>query len=109
MSEKFPPWDDETKEVKFQEFDEKQFPSWVEQGKNLKRSVDGVIRAVVSNRETLLVPDHIKNERLEICSTCEWISKNKSRCKSCGCILKIKTSFAIDACPEGKWGEWENK
>lgn len=108
MSEKFPPWDDETKEIKFQKFDEKRFPSFFEQGKNLTRSVNGIIRAV-SNRETLIVPNDIKNERLEICSTCEWISKNKSRCKSCGCILKMKTSLAVSSCPEGKWGEWENK
>lgn len=47
--------------------------------------------------------------RLEICSTCEWHSKNHDskrpddHCTKCGCTLIAKTKCLSCACPLKKW------
>ena len=48
----------------------------------------------------------LKEERLAICSTCEFGEKEitlTSRCKNCGCFLKAKASCTDCSCPLGKW------
>ena len=41
--------------------------------------------------------------RLKICQACEFFKKNGSRCKKCGCFMKIKTTLEMAKCPVGKW------
>ena len=43
------------------------------------------------------------NERRNICSECEYLDKEKNRCKKCGCMLRAKTAFKGTSCPIGKW------
>jgi transcription elongation factor Elf1 len=49
------------------------------------------------------VPDEVAHERLSICSLCEHFEKDSVRCKICGCYLNIKTKWASESCPIGKW------
>jgi hypothetical protein len=41
-------------------------------------------------------------ERLTICSTCEFIVNNES-CSKCSCLLQNRTKYVEMFCPEGKW------
>ena len=49
------------------------------------------------------------NERWSICISCEYIDKEKSQCKLCGCNLNTKKIFmnklawADQECPAEKW------
>lgn len=48
----------------------------------------------------------LSDVRLEICRACEHLTKRPlgiERCKVCHCILKVKTLFKSQHCPEGKW------
>jgi len=53
------------------------------------------------------VSQKTKQQRLEICESCELFIKKVSMCKSCGCYMPAKAMFAISECPEGKWLENE--
>ena len=41
--------------------------------------------------------------RLSICRSCDFFQKDSQRCLKCGCYVNIKTSWASESCPEGKW------
>lgn len=68
----------------------------------LKDRIDSItkLKGAVPNP---LAPDDIKDARLKICNSCEFLFTPTSQCKKCGCFVKIKTSFAIFECPIGKW------
>ena len=58
----------------------------------------------VSNGLRQVSPE-IKESRLEICKGCEFFKSGENpSCNKCGCFLNIKTSWASEACPAGKWG-----
>jgi len=85
---------------------EKQYPSLPEQGKNLaKFSFDLIKNALQTG--ALIVSAEVQAQRLEICKSCEWYDDNneQSKCKKCGCFVIPKVTFAIDSCPENKWGQ----
>ena len=93
--------------------EEIKFPSLIEQGKNLAKSVAGVAKNAI-NGKSIFVPEDIKKARLKKCSKCEWLYKSSvdesyMKCMACGCPLLKKTSVASAECPKGKWGTWENK
>lgn len=48
-------------------------------------------------------PEEIAEYRLKICQGCEFFKKNGSRCKKCGCFMKLKTLIEKSRCPIGKW------
>ncbi len=49
------------------------------------------------------VDENTKIQRLEICKTCEKLNSITYQCNECGCFLPIKTSWATERCPLGKW------
>ena len=49
------------------------------------------------------VSQKVRKERLAICATCEFFVKQITTCKSCGCYMPAKVTFAVAECPEGKW------
>lgn len=51
------------------------------------------------------VSDDVQKERMSICRSCEFFDKSKITCLKCGCYLNIKTKWASESCPEGKWKE----
>lgn len=47
--------------------------------------------------------DTQKQERLNICESCDSMNKDNKTCNECGCYLDIKTGWATESCPLGKW------
>ena len=56
--------------------------------------------------------EHVSNERLAICNSCEEHSSNKknyktmridAHCTECGCTLSAKTKCLTCECPLKKW------
>ena len=82
--------------------EEKQYPSLFEQGKNLAAFSFEVVKNAMTGG-ALFVSDKIKNERMEICKSCEFYDEKENKCIECGCLLEYKTQFALDSCPKQKW------
>lgn len=49
------------------------------------------------------VDQEIKTQRLDICKQCEHFKNSTYQCDQCGCFLMIKTGWATEKCPIGKW------
>lgn len=49
------------------------------------------------------VDSETKNNRLNICKTCEHYNDSLIKCNSCGCFLLIKAAWASEDCPLKKW------
>lgn len=47
--------------------------------------------------------------RMSICEPCEFYDKESVRCNYCGCFLRIKTQWASEKCPIGKWNSESEK
>jgi len=41
--------------------------------------------------------------RLNICQQCPWLDKRLTKCRKCGCHMKLKSTLEKAFCPEGKW------
>lgn len=53
-----------------------------------------------------------KNQRLEICNSCEFFDTLRKRCFRCGCFVNIKAQYWDEICPLNSWpmfSEKENK
>lgn len=82
--------------------DEKQYPSFLEQGKNLADfSFELIKRAMMG--EALMVSEKVQEERMTVCRSCEFYDGSQNRCTQCGCWLEQKTKFSLDSCPLQKW------
>lgn len=53
------------------------------------------------------VSELVRKERLDICNSCELLNKSLNTCKSCGCFMPAKATFANSTCPENKWDKAE--
>ena len=93
--------------------EEKQYPSHLQQGKNLAKFAWEIIKKTMENEESLTVSDEIFEQRLSICKQCEYYDPSQTRCKHCGCWLGQKARWALDSCPIDKWSEsadtWVNQ
>jgi hypothetical protein len=92
--------------------DNKSYPSFQQQGKNLATFAFDLVKSSFRSGALFVSPE-IKKERLDICKTCEWYDSEQVRCKHCGCMLEHKAGFALDSCPIQKWTEstedWVNQ
>jgi hypothetical protein len=87
--------------------DQPEYPSLVQQAKNLAKFTVDVVKDQVIGSETnsvLYASDTLYNQRLEICKTCNFYDEEQNRCKHCGCWLKYKARFKAGVCPVRKWG-----
>jgi hypothetical protein len=50
-----------------------------------------------------IVNDAVKNHRMLICKSCEFLRPTLQTCQKCGCFMPAKTAFAKAACPVNKW------
>jgi Family of unknown function (DUF6171) len=82
--------------------DELKMPSVKDMAKSFIDSAKDVVAGAISG-ENILVSDDVRESRLEICRSCEFFEKVKSRCSKCGCFMEIKTKFANVQCPIDKW------
>jgi hypothetical protein len=87
---------------------EQEFPSLIEQGKNLAKSATEVIKTSIKGTP-LFAPHEVQKERWDICNQCEFINKELNRCTACGCNLNMKISYSGVSCPKEKWQAWTNK
>jgi hypothetical protein len=90
------------------------YPSLVDQGKNLAKFSWDLINYIQKNQhKVLFVSDEVYEERINICKGCEKYNDLESRCKECGCFIPAKAKIIIDSCPLNKWKEdkesWEQK
>jgi hypothetical protein len=51
----------------------------------------------------LTVTDEIRNQRQEICNSCEFLLPATEQCGKCKCFIKIHTAMAPVKCPVDKW------
>jgi len=78
-------------------------PSIIQQIKNVTVST---IRHVAGGMPQVL--DEERDARMAICKECPFFNNEdpeNPKCFKCGCYLKIKTSWALESCPEGRWGQ----
>jgi len=57
------------------------------------------------NPNIVYINETMKNDRMNICNSCDRFIKSTTQCKECGCIMKIKTSLPHASCPLGKWNQ----
>jgi Family of unknown function (DUF6171) len=86
----------------------KSYPSKLKQMSNLFSAATSVAKDVVTGNE-IFVPDNIKQDRMNICLSCEWYDQEQIRCKACGCFLEQKTSYTSQSCPHNKWGFYKTE
>ena len=94
--------------------EEKEYPSLVEQGKNLAKFSWDLINYIHKNQgSSLMVSDETYKERISTCKGCAMYDDLESRCRECGCFVPAKAKIILDSCPLNKWGAdtsgWEEK
>ena len=75
----------------------------IERMKQLADEANKKMEEVYTSTQQIFVPDHIAEERLNICLSCEKLYKPTKSCKLCGCFMIAKTKLANQACPVKKW------
>lgn len=75
-------------------------PSLIQKAQNFATSVVNHI-----SNGMVKVSDPIKEERMAICRACPFFNSSNTTCNKCGCFLEVKTGWASEKCPEGKWDE----
>lgn len=49
----------------------------------------------------LKINKDLKEDRMQICETCDFYKEK--RCTQCGCFMELKTLLTTSHCPIGKW------
>jgi hypothetical protein len=83
-------------------------PSFPTKVFNFAKAMEQVGENILRGEE-VIVSDHIRDNRLAICSGCSFKTEDW-RCEhpSCGCDLNRKTTLASQKCPLGLWGGENN-
>ena len=92
------------------------FPSLLEQGKNIGKSIKKVIDVIpefvtytISNPKDkfngIIASPDVYWDRIAICNGCERYDTPTKRCMECGCFLSLKAKLTTEECPLGKWNE----
>lgn len=77
----------------------------------MKEKIVSFSKSLVAHAGNLFrsVDNPLQKKRLQICSNCEFFNAEKITCNKCGCLLIVKTSWASESCPEGKWSSQERR
>lgn len=73
-------------------------PNLLQQVQNLSKAALGHLLSGMKEASLDLI-----QKRLNICADCEHYNPEKEKCSECGCYLSVKTSWAEQKCPLGKW------
>ena len=76
------------------------FPTFFDQIKNLSQSAKDIVYDAVTGNQ-IVVSEEVKQNRMDICNSCE--KNDGGKCRACGCFLEVKTKFASSYCPIMKW------
>lgn len=71
----------------------------------VKEKSDKMAAAQEKLLEGLKTTPEIRNERYNICLSCDKLYKPTSTCKVCGCFMQLKTWMPEQRCPLYKWLE----
>lgn len=80
----------------------KDLPSIKKIAFSLTEAIKDNIKQAVSGGAVLASPD-VLLKRLDLCSACEFLIAEQSRCSKCGCFMNVKTRLQASKCPVGKW------
>lgn len=66
------------------------------------------IYSVAKGKPATKVSENIRNLRLATCRNCVLADGKKGllptgNCRECGCFVTLKTEYAEEECPIGKW------
>jgi len=93
---------------------DKEYPSLIQQGKNLAGYTWELLNYITTNQEKVLfVSDEIYKQRIDTCRSCDMYDELENRCKECGCYVPGKAKIILDACPLDKWSvdssDWQER
>jgi hypothetical protein len=80
------------------------YPDFWEQMKGFAQFTNKQIKEVkkpIGNG--IFIDEETKNNRLEICNSCDFFDKSQKRCRKCGCFMNIKAQFRNVQCPIKLW------
>jgi hypothetical protein len=72
---------------------------------NYLEGLDGPTAEVVKTGKVVdrFISKELKAQRYPICKSCEYFTPSMCYCSVCGCWCALKTLFANESCPKGKW------
>lgn len=70
-------------------------------GKRLEQSTEDALALIPK------VSPKVREERLNICLSCDKLYTPTKSCKLCGCFMVLKTWLPGQNCPINKWGRAE--
>lgn len=82
--------------------DTPQYPTFLEQIKNLTELAKTIPQDLVNNNE-IFVTDEVRLQRWNTCKSCEHFISQDSRCELCGCFMQPKVKLTRSTCPAWKW------
>ncbi|GIP15445.1 hypothetical protein J40TS1_10870 [Paenibacillus montaniterrae] len=69
--------------------------------------IDRILQAPMFQDETIVVPDHIYEQRLAACHGCEHLLQEQT-CQLCGCYVRVSAKYRSKSCPNVKLRGWES-
>jgi hypothetical protein len=66
----------------------------------LKQATEGKAAELIN---VVKVDEDTKNDRMNICLSCEHLFHPTKNCKKCGCFMEAKTWLKSASCPIKKW------
>ena len=78
------------------------YPDFWTQVEGFKKFAESVNQGAKEGKG-ILVPEEVSKLRIEECERCDYFDKQQTRCRKCGCYMKVKVKFTNTACPIGKW------
>lgn len=78
------------------------FPSAFQMARGFAKELWATGKRAASSLPVLVTADQAF-ERMETCRGCDQFESESSRCKQCGCAMKVKSHLASATCPLSKW------
>lgn len=78
------------------------FPPLTTQAASAARAAARVIFATIGHNP-VFVPPGEREARYLTCSNCDKFYAPTTRCRQCGCTLKVKLNLRTESCPLGYW------
>lgn len=69
-----------------------------------RQDTDALIEAQLAMEVRNIVPNTIRDARLEICSSCPFLVNGL--CQQCGCYTRFRASLKNKNCPIGRWQKY---
>lgn len=77
--------------------------TFAEKMKARAEAVKASALAIKEEITAIAAPEDVRETRMSICESCEFLFTPTMQCKKCGCFVKAKTAVAMFSCPLNKW------